>query len=86
MSKKSTIPTFETCTKPTRKYIMGRNYLIQEMQKKMNNFKFKDFDGDYNHFLKIQRQFQYKIDGYKADIKKALLLDSDETIIAGELY
>ena len=75
-------------SKLTQKFIKGRNYLISEETKKMNAFKFQDFDGDYREFLKARRQlFEYKINGWKEDIKMAILLDTqDELPVGATLY
>lgn len=71
-------------SKLTEKFIKGRNFLISEETKKMNAFKFQDFDGDYREFLKARRQlFEYKINGWKEDIKMAILLDTQEEIPVG---
>ena len=74
-------------SKSTKKFIMGRNYLISEETKKMNAFKFKDFDGDYKQFLKARRQlFEYKINDWKEDIRMAILMDTQDELPVGALY
>lgn len=85
MSKRK-VATFDTCSVATQKYIKGRNYMINMVKKEMSEFKFKDYEGDYKEYLKELRQYQYKIDGYKEDIKTALLLDGDNEIPIGSLY
>ena len=74
-------------SKLTKKFIMGRNYLINEMTKKMNQFKFQDFDGDYKEYLKARRQmFEYQINEWKNDIKMAILMDTHDELPVGSVY
>lgn len=83
MSKKTTTP--KELSRETQRYIMGRKYMIYKVNQEMKAFKFKDFDGSYQEYLKERRKFEYKINEYEDDIKVAILADGDEPLIVGNI-
>ena len=72
--------TTQELTQDTQKYITNRNYMIKQVEKEKKQFKFADFSGSYNDYLKTLRmKFDTRITKYKEDIEAAILLDETRT-------